>query len=195
MSKEICTLNNTNWILGDEAPYPMNWEDACDWCKSIGQELPPREVLLLAFLNPKIRGQFGKECYWSSSERDGFAWHQNFKHGFQSSYGFYGFDKSYKLSVRAVWAVQDISAEAPEQEPVAWINGGIGGETAVGWYENDIANLPKGTKLYTAPSKREPLSDDEIYIGFQVDNTNHLNLTSFTAGVRFAEQAHGIGVD
>ena len=55
-------------------------------------------------------------------------------------------------------------------------------------------DLKQGDFLYILPPKRESLSDDEIYIGFQVDNTNHLNLTSFTAGVRFAEKAHGIGV-
>ena len=67
-------------------------------------------------------------------------------------------------------------------------------DTMHGWFAN--AMMAMHDHIYqTSPPKREPLSDDEIYIGFQVDNTNHLNLTSFIAGVEYAEKAHGIGVE
>jgi hypothetical protein len=82
----------------------------------------------------------------------------------------------------------------PEQEPVAWIATGIGGGTAVGWYEKDIVNLPKGTKLYLHPPKRERLSDGEI----SKNTANNIPLgekLAFHAGIRWAEHQHGIGVD
>lgn len=102
MSKEICNLNGITWVLGDEAPYPMTWKDANKWCKSIGQDLPPREVLLMAFLNLEIRSNFANVHYWSSSESDSdFAWYQNFKSGIQNDFN----NKFLALSVRAVRAV------------------------------------------------------------------------------------------
>ena len=107
MSKEICILNGTKWILGDESIEPMNWGDANKWCKSIGQDLPPREVLLMAFLNPEIRSNFANGNYWSSSEDDSnCAWAQGFNYGYQNNG-----NKKVALPVRAVRA---ISAEASE---------------------------------------------------------------------------------
>ena len=82
--------------------------------------------------------------------------------------------------------------DKPEQEPVAWIDGGIGGGTAVGWYDKDIIDLPKGTKLYTHPPKREPLDDREISHGFRISK-KAIHAESFWIGVKFAEKAHGIG--
>ena len=118
MNKEICILNGTKWILGDESTEPMNWEDANNWCKSIGQDLPPREVLLMAFLNPEIRSKFANGYYWSSSEFDSYsAWDQDFNIGDQNV----NFSKSAKLSVRAVRAIIAEASEQTEQEPVAWI--------------------------------------------------------------------------
>ena len=57
-----------------------------------------------------------------------------------------------------------------------------------------LQKLPTGTKIYTAPPKREPLSEKEIREG----NQSMLNVTreTFIKGVRFAEVMHGItGVD
>jgi len=45
----ICTLNGVKWVLGEEAENPLTWDEAIEWCKSIGQELPPIEVLLMAY--------------------------------------------------------------------------------------------------------------------------------------------------
>jgi len=95
---EICTLNGIKWVLGEEAPQPMNWNDAKNWCQSIGQELPPREVLLLAYLNPEKRGGFAINLYWSSTEISSYlAWLQDFGDGSQ-----YSGSKGYAYRVRAV---------------------------------------------------------------------------------------------
>ena len=99
---EICTLNSFKWVLGEEAPKPMNWYDAKAWCKSIGQQLPPREILLLTYLNPEIKKHFADNNYWSSTESgSGFAWYQLFFSGFQS-----GTSKDTTYRVRAVRAIR-----------------------------------------------------------------------------------------
>jgi hypothetical protein len=65
----------------------------------------------------------------------------------------------------------------PEQEPV----------------EDRIARWHKlGYEQGRKSLKREPLSDEEIDIGFQTDTGNYIDETSFIAGVIFAEKAHGI---
>ena len=76
-------------------------------------------------------------------------------------------------------------------EPVAWIATGIGGGTAVGWYEKDIVNLPKGTKLYLHPPKRESLGLEIADVCGSEDYRE-----GFKDGALYAEKAHGItGVD
>ena len=83
----------------------------------------------------------------------------------------------------------------PEQEPVAWkVIDKTNGEYMFSRvkptersYKYDVV-IP----LYTAPPKREPLSDKEIS-----KNTPKLihigERLAFHAGVRFAEKHHGIG--
>lgn len=198
MNKEICILNGTKWILGDESTEPMNWEDANNWCKSIGQDLPPREVLLMAFLNPEIRSKFANTYYWSSSEFDSYsAWDQDFNIGDQNV----NFSKSAKLSVRAVRAIIAEASEQTEQEPVAWMwtrNYEGGGYTnKVFEFLNDAEEYAKDSKtlkspdiicpLYTAPPKREPLSEDTMLRLISEHRDFPLNL------VRAIEKAHGIG--
>jgi len=191
MNKEICILNGTKWILGDESTEPMNWEDANNWCKSIGQDLPPREVLLMAFLNPEIRSKFANGYYWSSSEFDSYsAWDQDFNIGDQNV-----ISKSAKLSVRAVRAIIAEASEQTEQEPVAWcqmVEGKVQDLLTSFEMKNwlyDKSWIP----LYTAPPKREPLTPQQISVG----NQSMLNVTreAFKDGVKWAEKAHGIGVD
>ena len=81
------------------------------------------------------------------------------------------------------------------ENPIAWIlhNKLTGYRTQVAFYpgdshEDNIDVIP----LYTAPPKREPLSDKEI-----TKNTPKLihigERLAFHAGVRFAEKHHGIG--
>ena len=99
---EICTLNGTKWNLGDESPGPMTWVDAKAWCESIGQELPTRDVLLMAYLNPETRSEFAYNYYWSSTEYgSGSAWFQSFSYGGQG-----GYDKLATFRVRAVRAIK-----------------------------------------------------------------------------------------
>ena len=99
---EIGTLNGTKWILASASPEPMTWVDAEAWCESIGQELPTRDVLLLAYINPETRSEFANDYYWSSSEDDSYsAWSQSFSSGYQSY-----LDKDYTLPVRAVRAIK-----------------------------------------------------------------------------------------
>ena len=53
-----------------------------------------------------------------------------------------------------------------------------------------LQKLPIGTKLYTAPPKREPLSDEEVIAKYRAIT---LYAPSYYAGFRDAEKAHGIG--
>lgn len=105
---EICTINGVKWVLGDAAPERMNWQDAVEWCESIGQQLPPRVVLLMAYLNPnpEIRGSFANNYYyWSSTEYDSNgAWGQDFSFGNQ-----YYSSKGNSLPVMAVRAIKGLT--------------------------------------------------------------------------------------
>lgn len=188
---EICTLNGTKWILGDEATEQMTWGDAKAWCESIGQELPPREVLLMAYLNPETRSEFSNNYYWSSSGSDSdFAWNQNFGNGYQSNYNY----KDTTLPVRAVRAikVEELLAQ-PVQEPVAWISKS-GGYVIT----NHSRTIQTGVDiriemafpipLYASLPTREPLSD--VAISHILDGGgNSFSLIEFARAV---EVAHGI---
>ena len=58
--------------------------------------------------------------------------------------------------------------------------------------ETALAALKQPTVTFTPP-KREPLSEDEIYMGFQSPEISDISLRSFIVGVKFAEKKHGIG--
>jgi hypothetical protein len=180
MNKEICILNGTKWILGDESTEPMNWEDANNWCKSIGQDLPPREVLLMAFLNPEIRSKFANAYYWSSSEFDSYsAWDQDFNIGDQNV----NFSKSAKLSVRAVRAIIAEASEQTEQEPLLI-------ETKIEWYGKGFR---QGVNEFAPP---KPLTEDVIYALDKegvVENMDDHQVRYVIRWIRRVEKAHGIG--
>ena len=94
----IAEINGSRWILGPEAPEELDWLDAVAWCKAVGGELPPREVLLMAYMNEEIRDLFTATYHWSSTELSATgAWYQYFSSGFQ-----YGNVKTYTVYVRAV---------------------------------------------------------------------------------------------
>ena len=83
-----------------------------------------------------------------------------------------------------------------EQQPEAWIivNKETGYRTQVSdltpfLYHREIFEV---IPLYTAPPKREPLSDEEIDKGYQESDRNYYDL-AFRDGVRFAEKHNGIG--
>jgi hypothetical protein len=109
----------------------------------------------------------------------------------------------------------DIQAELDldEQEPVAWMSTkGEGGLTDDSYY----ANLKDYVPLYLAPTKRELLSDDEIFkigynAGFALDHVEnddddcsaygflneygYIDNNPYFKFVRAIEKAHGIGVE
>ena len=82
----------------------------------------------------------------------------------------------------------DDLAKQVKQDPVAWM---WANEELGGFYFSNIEN-PNWKPLYTAPPKREPLSDKEI-----TKNTPKLihigERLAFHAGVRFSERHHIIG--
>ena len=94
----ITTIDGIEYRLGPESPEELNWHDAIDWCKSVGGELPSREVLLICHANESIRSQFAAGYYWSSTENNATnAWYQGFYNGYQ-----YPNVKASSLYVRAV---------------------------------------------------------------------------------------------
>ena len=75
----ITTIDGFKWFLGPKAPEQLNWYDAVEWCRYVGGELPPREVLLMCYLNEEIKKEFTETNYWSSTEfSDTCAWIQYF---------------------------------------------------------------------------------------------------------------------
>ena len=91
-----------------------------------------------------------------------------------------------------------------EQEPVAWMyDWNIIEEEEYGETRYDcLTRADSITKsraitnvrpLYKSPPKRESVSDDEIYRGFQLSEITDISLRSFVIGVNFAEKEHGIG--
>jgi len=145
---EICTLDGIKWVLGEESEKSLNWNDAKNWCESIGQELPPREVLLLAYLNPEKIGGFAGNYYWSSTAYDSdHAWYQYYPNGYQ-----HALSKGDPLRVRAVRAIK---VAQPEQKLMGE------GHTADGF---------RGNKKAThADSYWAGVNDAEKYHGIGVD--------------------------
>ena len=101
-STEICELTGHVWHLGPEADVELTWEEAKAWCRSIGGELPPREVLLMCYINEDIKPLFKKAHYWSSNETEptGAFW-QDFGFGGQG-YGFTGNNICHARAVKKV---------------------------------------------------------------------------------------------
>ena len=67
----------------------------------------------------------------------------------------------------------------PEQEPVAWVAYENGEKHGIDFDEDDIAKLPVGTMLYTAPPQREwqGLTDEEILEEYRQSYGDDGNLT------------------
>lgn len=61
--------------------------------------------------------------------------------------------------------------------------------------ESVLVRAEKAIENYLTQPEQDPLSDDEIYMGFQLSEITDISLRSFLIGVRFAEKAHGIGVE
>ena len=75
------------YFLGPNSTTRLKWQDAMDWCKSLGDEyeLPNKEILNECYKNESIRKEFKQMWYWSSTVYDRFkgrAWFQFFYDGF-----------------------------------------------------------------------------------------------------------------
>jgi len=104
----ICELNGYKWVLGPEHEKKLNWQDAVEWCHSVGGELPPRDVLLQAYFKLELKSRFASNDYWSFLENNSNnAWYQNFNNDNQYN------NKKYTLPVRAV-RVYKILADTKE---------------------------------------------------------------------------------
>jgi hypothetical protein len=108
----------------------------------------------------------------------------------------YNLDREYCADL--IDEIQELLAQPEQQEPVAWkVIDGTNGEFMFSrvkpmerTYKYDVV-IP----LYTAPPKREPLSDKDIGKGFLLTDVWH-RYECFIAGVKWAERQHGItGVD
>jgi len=98
----IVEINGFKWLLGPEAPNELNWDDAMEWCKCVGGELPPRDILLLSYMKEEIKKEFAAAYCWSSTEFSATdAWSQDFNYGLQDYV-----DKTYSYYVRAVKKLQ-----------------------------------------------------------------------------------------
>jgi len=76
----------------------VKWNDAMDWAKSIGGELPDRVESALLFAT--MKDEFKREWYWTReqpADDADLAWGQYFDYG-----GQYGNGKSYEGSARAI---------------------------------------------------------------------------------------------
>jgi hypothetical protein len=97
----ICELNGYKWLLGPEAEQAMTWQEAIIWCHSKGGILPPRDVLLHAYMNEDTKKEFTETGYWSSTALTiTKAWLHFFSNGSQ---GFYiKTNVGYVRAVRAI---------------------------------------------------------------------------------------------
>ena len=76
----------------------IKWDEAMDWAKSIGGELPDRCESALLFAT--MKDEFSPEWYWTREQHaadSGFAWYQSFFYGAQITS-----HKSYEGRARAV---------------------------------------------------------------------------------------------
>ena len=92
-----------------------------------------------------------------------------------------------------------------EQEPVAWITEWVQRyrhndtpimDRAVSFTKGDAPAVPNPNyiPLYTAPPKREPLSEDKLDVLAEANITDE-GIAGYYLGFRDAEKHHGIGVE
>ena len=95
--------NNYATILLPGDKDDGNWQDAMDWAKAQGGDLPNR--IEQAVLFAQFQEEFKKDVYWSNTQHasyDGYAWCQYFGSGFQG----YGGKSYFDIRARAVRRVQ-----------------------------------------------------------------------------------------
>jgi hypothetical protein len=91
----------------------------------------------------------------------------------------------------AITSLQQAIKELESQEPVATVTSETGADITMSWWHEPA--LPVGTKLFTHPPQRKPLTDEEIV----AINDKHYNIAcrDFDADIAIAraiEAAHGI---
>jgi len=99
----LCTYVNTDGsithtILMPESKVDINWQDAMDWAKEQGGDLPTRAELILLYENHSDK--FEERAYWSNTQHasdSSIAWCQSFYYGSQ-----YCSTKVNELRARAV---------------------------------------------------------------------------------------------
>ena len=79
-------------------------------------------------------------------------------------------------------------AELESQEPVATVASETGADITMSWWHEPA--LPMGTKLFTHPPQRKPLTDFMVEMSKVLDNYNEQNI--FIDGWLSAEAAHVI---
>lgn len=85
-------------LLPEHPKERMTWQEAMDWSKSVGGDLPSRIEQALLFYQKK--DEFSEGWYWSNAQHaaySSYAWYQGFNGGNQCSY-----HKDYTLHARAV---------------------------------------------------------------------------------------------
>ena len=94
---------------------------------------------------------------------------------------------SLESELRDVLGYYRTALKIKEDEPVAWMNDSGGCFLSDGnkYSENWIP-------LYTAPPKREPLSEDKLDVLAEANITDE-GIAGYYLGFRDAEKAHGIG--
>jgi hypothetical protein len=97
------------------------------------------------------------------------------------------FDTQHTLSVQIAYEIEELLAQ-PECEPVAWM------QDDIELYVLEEKNILRGyvIPLYTAPPKREPLSEDKLDVLAEANITDE-GITGYYLGFRDAEKHHGIG--
>ena len=73
--------------LGVEPANDVTWQQALDWAKSVGGELPTRREQAMLFANRR-EGQYKPRWYWSCAPYAGderYAWGQHFDYGTQTT--------------------------------------------------------------------------------------------------------------
>ena len=87
-----------HFILLPDNKDEIEWQDAMDWAKEIGGDLPNRVEQAILF--DQFKDLFKKEWYWSNTQHasdSAYAWFQNFYTGHQHYW-----TKTYQLRARAV---------------------------------------------------------------------------------------------
>lgn len=91
-------------VYPEDAPAPLSWHDAINWCANLGEgwRLPTKDELDVLYGKRDEIGGFAYSYYWSSSEYgSSIAWLQSFLDG-NRNYDY----KYYYRRVRAVRSVE-----------------------------------------------------------------------------------------